>query len=134
MEWTMPRPVLQAVAALLILGATGSFVMGVIHAPERGRMPGERSQGGPAAASVINAQEATPLSDERIEGPPKVEEKPATNTDDTDDEDAADETATNTSATNATPLIKPPPPINVPAPATNAQPTNTTPSEDAPPF
>lgn len=135
MEWTMPRPVLQAVAALLVLGAAGSFVMGVIHAPDRGRMPGERAQGGAAApASVINAPEATPLSQERIEGPPKAVEKPATNTDDSDEEDASDAAATNATP-NITPLIKPPAAAtNATAATTNTQPTNTTPAEDAPPF
>ena len=82
MSWSMPRPVVQWVGALLGVIALTSFTMGVINAPERGgRLPGERISGkaaGPAAAII--APEATPLSQERIEGPPPPVEKPATNT------------------------------------------------------
>lgn len=134
MEWTMPRPLVRGVAALLALGAAGAFAMGVINAPSRGRMPGERAPGvaaGPATA--INATEATPLTEERIEAPPKPAEKPATNTQDTDDSDEAD-----TSAANATP----PPTATTTAPAasaTNATPTimppdtNPSPPQEEPP-
>ncbi|MDE2489028.1 MAG: hypothetical protein KGO51_16680 [Alphaproteobacteria bacterium] len=137
----MPRPVLQAVAALLVLGAAGSFIMGVIHAPARGRLPGERAPGEPVAAAVLNAPEATPLAQERIEGPPKSVEKPATNTTAAAATNTTEETATNTtlskagaaaasavnaaSATNATGATN----------ATNTQPTNTTtPAAETPPF
>jgi len=144
MEWTMPRPVLQAVAALLVLGAAASFAMGVTHAPDRGRMPGERAPGdtGPPA-SVIEAPEATPLSQDRIEGPPKPVEKPATNTQADDDEDAAtsvNATAVNAMATNTTAPAKPA--VRGPAAATNTLPpaegqaTNTIPPPalEAPPY
>lgn len=68
MQWTMPRRALQIVAALIGLAAIGSFAAGVVNAPQRGRLPGERTAGTPAVAAP--AAEATPLSQERIEGPP----------------------------------------------------------------
>jgi hypothetical protein len=69
MQWSMPHRVLQAVAGLLVLVALSAFTLGVVNAPQHGRMPGERASGdnGPAP---IQATEATPLSQERIEGPP----------------------------------------------------------------
>lgn len=118
MEWTMPRPVVVGIAALLALAAAGSFAMGVISAPQRGRMPGERAPGVAAApVAAINATEATPLSQERIEAPPKPAAKPAADTQEADDSDEADTTATNTT---------PPPTASTTAPvvnATNAMPT-----------
>jgi outer membrane biosynthesis protein TonB len=128
MEWTMPRNVLHWVAGLLGAAALGSFVMGIVNAPERGgRVRGERPSGQSGAVSVINATEATPLAQERIEAAPKPAPK-ATNTDDEDE----DQTATN--ATNATPPTKAtnatlPPVPTVPTPAETPQP----PPEDEPP-
>jgi hypothetical protein len=128
MEWTMPRPVVQGIAALLALGAAGSFAMGVINAPERGRMPGERARGVAAApVAAINATEATPFTEERIEAAPKPAEKPATNTEAADDSDEADTAATNTT---------PPPTASTTAPvaaATNATPTILTPDTNPSP-
>ncbi|MFZ5719657.1 MAG: hypothetical protein ACOY5Y_09380 [Pseudomonadota bacterium] len=69
----MPRPVLQAVAALLALACLISFGVGVATAPERGRLPGEGLDAG-VAAQIIEAQEAQPLVDERIQG--AVQEAP----------------------------------------------------------
>ena len=69
MQWSMPPRVLQVVAGLIGLSALGAFTLGVINAPSRGRLPGERSDG--ASGSLIQATEATPLSQERIEGPPE---------------------------------------------------------------
>lgn len=129
MTWSMPRPVVQWVGALLGLIAATAFTMGIINAPEHGgRLPGERVPGKAAAAgpaTAIDAQEATPLSQERIEGPPPVE-KPAAKADETDD-DKAD------AATNATSA----PLLNLPPAATNASPpeeASAAPSpEDEPP-
>lgn len=76
MEWTMPRAVVKTVAALLALIAIAALVMGVLGAPERGRLPGQdqaASIGGPSAPPM-EAAEATPLDDERIEGPPPPKE------------------------------------------------------------
>jgi len=70
MQWSMPHRVLQVVAGLIVLVAVSAFTLGVINAPQRGRMPGEKSDGGPNGAAPIVATEATPLSQERIEGPP----------------------------------------------------------------
>lgn len=125
----MPRPVVQWVGALLGVIALTSFTMGVINAPERGgRLPGERIAGkaaGPATAIV--APEATPLSQERIEGPPPPAEKPAAKTEEAD-QDAAAEAATNTQA--AGPVLTLPPTTSATPPEdANPQP----PPEDEPP-
>jgi hypothetical protein len=123
----MPRPVVHWVAALLGLTALTSFAMGIINAPEHGgRLPGERAPGQTGAAQAIEAPEATPLSQERIEGPPPPVEKPAVDETEESDE-AADKEATNTTG----------PLINVPPVATNtAPPPETVPvpsPEDEPP-
>ena len=68
MQWSMPRKTLKIVAVLIGLAALGSLGLGLANAPQRGRLPGERA-GGPTA-TIIEATEATPLSQERIEGPP----------------------------------------------------------------
>ena len=66
MNWSMPRPVLQVVAGVLGFVCVGSFALGVATAPARGRLPGERVAG--TSGEAIQAQDATPLTDERIEG------------------------------------------------------------------
>jgi len=66
MNWSMPRPVLQVVAAGLMAACLGAFALGAITAPSRGRLPGERADG--AVGQVLEAQDATPLADERIVG------------------------------------------------------------------
>lgn len=68
MEWTMPRPILRTVAGLIGLGAVSSFALGIYNASPPGRLPGESVNGKPAP--TLQAMEATPLSQERIEGPP----------------------------------------------------------------
>jgi hypothetical protein len=70
MQWSMPHRVLQVVAGLIVLVALSAFTLGVINAPQRGRMPGEKPDGGSSGPAPIVATEATPLSQERIEGPP----------------------------------------------------------------
>lgn len=67
MQWTMPHRVLQVVGVLLALVALSAFTLGVVNAPSRGRMPGERATAGAGAASVV-ATDAVPLSADRIEG------------------------------------------------------------------
>lgn len=74
MTWSMPRPILHVVAWLIGLAAISSFAMGIYNAPDRGRLPGEGVQGKAGAAAPIQAMEATPLSQERIEGPPPAPE------------------------------------------------------------
>ncbi|HEY0435213.1 MAG TPA: hypothetical protein VGC92_01135 [Phenylobacterium sp.] len=73
----MPHRVLQVVAGLIVVVALGAFAMGVVNAPNRGRLPGERGGGaapGVSAATAAAAPEVTPLSQERIEGPPPAAE------------------------------------------------------------
>lgn len=67
-SWSMPPRVLQVVAGLIGLVALSAFTLGIISAPQRGRLPGEAA--GDGSATVLQATEATPLSQERIEGPP----------------------------------------------------------------
>jgi len=67
MQWSMPHRVLQVVAGLIVVIALGAFTMGIVNAPQRGRMPGERAAGQSGAAPLA-AAEATPLSQDRIEG------------------------------------------------------------------
>jgi hypothetical protein len=69
MQWSMPHRVLQVVAGLIVLTALVAFTAGVVNAPERSRLPGEHANGAPGP--LIQAAEATPLSQERIEGPPE---------------------------------------------------------------
>ena len=68
MNWSMPRPVLQWVAALLAAISLGSLTLGVLTAPGRGPLPGEVTKGG--GGQPLQAQDATPFTDERIEGAP----------------------------------------------------------------
>ena len=68
MNWSMPRPVLNVVAGLIAASALGAFTLGIVTAPARGRLPGERAQGD--GGQAIQATEATPLDSERIEGAP----------------------------------------------------------------
>jgi hypothetical protein len=70
MQWTMPHRVLQIVAALIGLAAVTSFILGILNAPQHSaRLPGEKLGGSGGSAAVIDAPDATPLSDERIGGP-----------------------------------------------------------------
>jgi hypothetical protein len=71
MQWTMPHRVLQVVAVLIVAAALGGFTLGVINGTQRGRLPGERAAGASSKTpAAVQAVEATPLSQERIEGPP----------------------------------------------------------------
>lgn len=72
MNWSMPRPVLQLVAGALGVVCLGAFTLGVVTAPSRGRLPGEGPRG--ASAEILQAQDATPLIDERIQGAAEPEE------------------------------------------------------------
>lgn len=114
MHWTMPHRVLQLVASLIVLAALTAFVLGLMSAPQRGgRLPGQKVAGAPAAsgAAPIEAAEATPLSQERIEGPPPAEEKPK---EEEPPPEAANEAAPTDQAAGNAPLIIPPPPAPAP--------------------
>jgi hypothetical protein len=114
----MPRSVLKVVAGFIALTAVGSFATGIITAPQRGRLPGERASLG-GAGTPIQAMEATPLSQERIEGPPPPpeltpEEKAQLEADkkakaeaDAAARLAAADTAAAKSATDAPPVVAP---------------------------
>lgn len=73
MNWSMPRPVLQVVAAGLVTACLGAFALGAITAPARGRLPGARIDN--ATGQILEAQEAKPLTDERILGATQEEEE-----------------------------------------------------------
>jgi hypothetical protein len=141
MQWTMPPRVLQIVASLLALAAAASFVTGILNAPQRGRLPGERATGSAAASTtVIDATDATPLSNERIEGPPppsaneeadtdeKTTEADAGNSD--EQTSAAATTTPPTTAANAPPILPIPP---MPGNAAPAQTLGGPPAPDEPP-
>lgn len=68
MNWSMPRPVLQLVATLIVAASLGAFAVGVFTADAPARLPGEAAPG--KAGVVLEAQEAAPLTLERIEGTP----------------------------------------------------------------
>jgi hypothetical protein len=72
MNWSMPPSVLRLVAFGLGFACLGAFTLALATAPSPGRLPGERSSG--AAGLVLQAQDATPLLDERIEGAPVPDE------------------------------------------------------------
>ncbi|MGZ3377210.1 MAG: hypothetical protein ACXU8S_11485 [Phenylobacterium sp.] len=69
----MPRRVLQVVAVLIGLLSVSAFAAGIINAPSRGRMPGEKV-GGQAGAAALVATDATPLGADRIEGATQARE------------------------------------------------------------
>jgi hypothetical protein len=73
MQWSMPHRTLQVIAVLLGLVAVSAFAAGVVNAPSRGRMPGERVAG-QAGASALVATDATPLGADRIEGATEARE------------------------------------------------------------
>ncbi|HET6971372.1 MAG TPA: hypothetical protein VFH92_09620 [Phenylobacterium sp.] len=69
----MPRPVLQVVAALLVVAWVATFGVSAFTAQGHGRLPGQRLDG--VTGQPIPAQEATPLlGDERIQGAAPVAE------------------------------------------------------------
>jgi len=134
MQWSMPHRVLQVVAGLIVLVALSAFTMGVINAPQRGRMPGEKVAGASGAAPLV-ATEATPLSQDRIEGapPPREltpEEKEKAEADKEAKQEAADaakEAAATTPpgvAAPPAPILPagPPPPETPPAPSPDEAP------------
>ena len=120
MQWTMPHRVLQIVASLIALAAVSAFVMGVINAPQRGgRLPGEKLGGPAGATTAIDAPDATPLSNERIEGPPKPtpeEEAQAKADAEAKAEEADAGNADDDADTGPPPAVAPAPPPPRPAP------------------
>lgn len=132
MEWTMPRPMLRTVAWLIGLGAVSSFALGIYNASPPGRLPGEGPQG-KSGPGVIQAMEATPLSQERIEGPPPPPELTPEEKAKLEEEKKAREEATRLARLEAEKAkaaeTTAPPPAAVPA----VEPAAPTPAEKAPP-
>lgn len=132
MQWSMPHRVLQVVAGLIGVVAISAFALGVINAPTRGRLPGERAQGDtPGAVAPVEATEAAPLSQERIEGPaPAPELTPEEKAQQEADKLAKAQTAAAAKAPAAAqPAVAAPPP---PTPALQTAEPATPPAEEAP--
>jgi hypothetical protein len=133
----MPHRVLQAVAGLIVLIALSAFTLGVLNVPQRGRMPGEKVAGETGAAPLA-ATDATPLSQDRIEGPPPPpeltpEEKEKAQADKEAKQEAAEEAkaaALTTPPGVVVPGAAPPPP---PGDKVGDVPPNTTPAPDEAP-
>lgn len=121
MQWTMPPRVLQIVAGLISLAAISAFVLGVVNAPQRGgRLPGAKAAAGAGPATAIDAADATPLSNERIEGPPQPTPEELAQAK-ADAEAKAEAEAGNSDAdeaANPPPVVTPPPVLRPPPPAT----------------
>ncbi len=137
MEWTMPRPVLRWVAALIITASVAAFGLGVATAPDRGRLPGERA-GGPVG-QVLQAVEATPLGEDRIEGssgPPELsDEEKARLAAEKEEQEAAAALAKAEAEKAAAGAITPPPAIQPPPAAVPAPPPKAPePKPEEPPF
>jgi hypothetical protein len=137
----MPHRVLQIVAGLIALAAISSLVMGIVNAPQRGgRLPGAKASATDGPATVIEAPDATPLSNERIEGPPPPtpEELAQAKADaeakaaEADAAEAAAEAAAQATTAGNAPA---PPPVRPPAPAgpTTDQTLGGPPAPDEPP-
>jgi hypothetical protein len=129
MQWTMPPRVIQIVAGLLALISVGAFATGVINAPQRGHLPGQRAESGApqGTAAPVAATEATPLTQERIEGtppPPELtsEEKAKLDADKAAraQAEAAAKAATATQAPPPPAPVTPTPSLQVPEPQTPA--------------
>jgi len=135
MNWSMPRPVLQWVAITIGALWLGAFALGVATAPERGRLPGE--QPGAAAGQPLQATEATPLGEERIEGPPPPpeltdEEKAKIEADKKAKAEADAAAKAEAEKAAATPEAPPPDTPAVPPPDAAQKPA--APSSEEPPF
>jgi hypothetical protein len=137
----MPHRVLQIVAGLIALAAISSLVMGIVNAPQRGgRLPGAKVGATDGPATVIEAPDATPLSNERIEGPPPPtpEELAQAKADaeakaaEADAAEAAAEAAAQATTAGNAPAV---PPVRPPAPAgaTTDQTLGGPPAPDEPP-
>jgi hypothetical protein len=112
-SWTLPHRALQIVAFLLVLVSAFSFAMGLTGALQRGgHLTGGQILSGVTGTAPADVQDATPLSADRIEGPPKVEDAPkpagneaAAEEDDTDQEKApVENSAPAGNATTAPPV------------------------------
>jgi len=121
MSWTMPPRVLQIVAGLLVLVSATAFVLGIVGAPQRGgRLPGQKVPGlAQGVGAAIDAEDATPLVDARIQGAPP----PAAN-DQAKDDDKQTEADAGNSDDDEDANTAPPPPASTNAQAPAAAPPN----------
>jgi hypothetical protein len=131
----MPSGVLKFVAGVLVAISLGAFALGVVRAPERGHLPGERAAEGGGSASATAAAaapEAQPLTQERIEGPPPAPEL----TDEEKAQQAADKEAkaqADAAARSAAVQAQAPPPPPTPTPTLQVpEPQPTAPADEAP--
>jgi uncharacterized protein YdbL (DUF1318 family) len=111
MQWSMPRRVLQVVAVLIGLVSISAFAAGIINAPSRGRMPGEKVAG-QAGAAALQATDAVALSADRIEGATQARELTPEEKEKLEAEKEAREEATEAAQAAAATA---PPGVNVPA-------------------
>lgn len=137
MNWSMPRPVLQVVALAIGVAAVGAFSIGILTADAPARLPGERNPGGYGEA--VEAVDATPLAQERIEGPPPPpeltpEEKARLEAEKKAREDAARARAEADAAANGLPPIAAPPPDQIGAVLEKARPAPPPPPPEEPLF
>ena len=130
MQWSMPHRVLQVIAALLVLTALSAFALGIVNAPQRGRMPGEKAEGS-AGAAPLAATDATPLTQERIEGLAPRELTPEEKERAQAEKEAKEEAAEAAKAAAAT---SPPGVTPAPAPGASQAPPGAKPSDAPPPI
>ncbi len=123
MQWSMPHRVLQVVASLIVLVALSAFTLGVVNAPQRGRMPGEKVDGASGAAPLA-ATDAVALGQDRIEGlapreltPEEKEKAEAAKEAKQEADEAARAEAATTPEAQAAAVAPPKPPVVVPAEA-----------------
>jgi len=133
MNWSMPRPVLQIVAGALGVACIASFTVGIVTAPNRARLPGERLG---ETGTPLQALEATPLGEDRIEGPappPEVsDEEKARLAALKEDREAAALAKAEAERATAQPIT--PPPAAAPAAAVEAAPAAKPQQPEEPPF
>jgi hypothetical protein len=137
MNWTMPRPVLNWVAVLLAVACLGSFGLGIATAPSRGHLPGERQNA--QAGQPLQAVEATPLGEDRIEGssaaPELSDEEKARLAEEKEAKEEAAAAKAQADATAAAGANVPPPAVQPAAPAEAAKPAQPAqPKPEEPPF
>ena len=134
MNWSMPRPVLRAVAALIGVACVGAFVMGIATAPQKSRLPGQRADG--VTGEALQAQEAVALGDERIEGaapPPALSDEEKARL--ADEKEAKEEAAALAkAAAGVTPTAAAPTAPTVEAAAPTAPAAPPPPKVEEPPF
>lgn len=123
MNWSMPRPVLQGVAAAIAVACLVSFGLGVATAPPRSRLPGERALAG-GAGQVLQAQDAIALGDERIEGPappPELSDEEKARLAEEKERKEEEAAAARAAAAGVMP-VTPATPVTAPTPGAEAQP------------